>query len=265
MAFKSEDQHFKIPPVRSLPSEAQGADAPVGSKAGIHRQAIRAVHLESEGDSWTSLLLLAQSYGAGRLLYCLVFKRWLDVALACLLLIGLAPLLLAVALALWLESGGPAVFRQVRIGMNGRLFVVYKFRTMIPDRRKDNTPLEVTDRRLRHKTKNDPRVTRLGSLLRRTSVDELPQLLNVIRGDMSLVGPRPELPEIVARYAPWQHQRHLVRPGLTGWWQVQGRSDLPMHENTELDVYYVVHQSFRLDVRIMWKTFGALLSRSGAF
>ncbi len=138
-------------------------------------------------------------------------------------------------------------------------------RTMIPDRRKERLPFGETDCRQRHKTPNDPRLTRVGKFLRRTSIDELPQLLNVVRGQMSLVGPRPELPEITERYAAWRHRRHLVRPGLTGWWQVQGRSDLPMHENTELDLYYVEHGSFRLDLRIVLRTFHILFSRKGAF
>jgi lipopolysaccharide/colanic/teichoic acid biosynthesis glycosyltransferase len=117
----------------------------------------------------------------------------------------------------------------------------------------------------RHKMPDDPRVTRAGRLLRRTSVDEWPQLINVIRGQMSLVGPRPELPNIVKTYEPWQHLRHLVRPGMTGWWQVQGRSDLPMHEHTELDLYYVKHVSFRLDLQITARTVGVVLRGLGAF
>jgi lipopolysaccharide/colanic/teichoic acid biosynthesis glycosyltransferase len=136
---------------------------------------------------------------------------------------------------------------------------------MIPDRRRNNLPYDGPERRIRHKSRTDPRVTRLGKLLRSTSIDELPQLVNVLLGDMSLVGPRPELPAIVAGYAPWQHQRHLVRPGITGWWQVRGRSDFPMHEHTELDIYYVAHKSLWFDLRILFETVRTVLVRSGAF
>lgn len=194
-----------------------------------------------------------------------MFKRWLDVVGALLLLVVLSPLLAVIALAIWIDSGRPIIFRQTRIGQYGRPFVVYKFRTMRPDRRRRQLPYHGPERRKRHKTARDPRVTRVGRLLRRTSLDELPQLVNVLRGDMSLVGPRPELPEIVARYAAWQHERHLVRPGLTGWWQVQSRGDQLMHERTDLDVFYVRNQSFWLDLRILIRTIPSLLSRAGAF
>lgn len=192
-------------------------------------------------------------------------KHALDVTLATLLLLLLLPLLLAITVGIWLTCGRPSLFRQVRIGRGGRPFVMYKFRTMRPDRRKRAEPYAGPDRRRTHKSPHDPRVTRLGRFLRRTSLDELPQLLNVLTGDMSLVGPRPELPEIVARYAPWQHQRHLVRPGITGWWQVQGRSHRPMHEHTELDLYYVAHRSVMLDVWILLRTLPAVLGRRDAF
>ncbi len=201
----------------------------------------------------------------GRVLYIAVIKPAFDFAMAVVLVVLLSPLLPVVAVAIRLENRGPVIYRQTRIGRRGEPFTVWKFRTMIPDRRSNNAPYSGPERRMRHKTRTDPRVTHLGKLLRRTSVDELPQLFNVLRGEMSLVGPRPELPDIVARYAPWQHQRHLVRPGITGWWQVRGRSELPMHEHTELDVYYVVHQSPALDLRILAETVRAVVGRSGAF
>lgn len=197
--------------------------------------------------------------------YCLTFKPWLDLLVASLLVLALAPLFLVVLLALGLDRSGPAIFRQTRVGREGRPFTVYKFRTMIPDRRARRLPYGGQERRRRHKSEHDPRVTPIGRFLRRTSIDELPQLVNVLRGEMSLVGPRPELPEIVSRYAPWQHDRHRVRPGLTGWWQISGRGQKPMHENTELDVYYVVNQSFWLDLKILLRTLPVLLSRTGAF
>jgi lipopolysaccharide/colanic/teichoic acid biosynthesis glycosyltransferase len=244
--------HSPHPP---SPLDARGAPA-----AGADARAAAA-----EEAAWLAVLAQAAYLPPGRLLYSLALKRALDLLLASVALAGLLPLLLLVALAVRLEDGGPALFRQVRVGRYGRPFVVYKFRTMRPDRRTAARPFAGPDRRQRHKSPRDPRVTRVGRLLRATSLDELPQLLNVVRGEMSLVGPRPELPEIVVRYAPWQHQRHLVRPGLTGWWQINGRSERPMHEHTELDLYYVAHLSFGLDARILLRTVRVILARTGAF
>lgn len=215
--------------------------------------------------AWFSLLEAAQYQRPARLMYCFFFKHWLDVLVAGFLLIVLTPFLLLVALATWLGSRGPVIYQQRRIGRYGRPFTMYKFCTMIPDRRQVRHPYAGTERRKAHKTATDPRVTRTGKFLRQTSIDELPQLLNVLRGEMSLVGPRPELPEIVGTYEAWQHQRHLVRPGITGWWQMHGRSDRMMHEHTELDIYYVQNISFGIDVRILLGTVRNLASRSGAF
>jgi lipopolysaccharide/colanic/teichoic acid biosynthesis glycosyltransferase len=119
--------------------------------------------------------------------------------------------------------------------------------------------------RLVYKRPDDPRVTRLGKFLRRTSVDELPQLLNVLKGEMSLVGPRPEMPWVVDEYEPWQYQRFAVPQGITGWWQVNGRSEKPMHMHTEEDLYYIKNYSLVLDLLILWKTASAVLKRKGAF
>ena len=202
---------------------------------------------------------------AGRSVYARVAKPGLDAALAAALLVVAGIPMLAIALAIRLDAGGPVLFRQERVGKDGRPFVVLKFRTMVADRRVQPRPFAGSDRRRRHKTPADPRVTRVGRWLRRASLDELPQLANVLCGEMSLVGPRPELPSIVAAYEPWQHARHAVRPGMTGWWQVQGRSDLPMHEHTDLDVWYVDNVSFLLDLRILLRTARVCLGRSGAF
>jgi lipopolysaccharide/colanic/teichoic acid biosynthesis glycosyltransferase len=138
---------------------------------------------------------------------------------------------------------------------------------MSADRRSVNLgpPSLLGERRRTHKTRRDPRVTPLGRFLRRTSMDELPQLWNILRGDMSMVGPRPELPEIVAGYEEWQHERHAVRPGLTGWWQVNRPPDRLMHEVVELDVYYVRNRTIWLDAKIMAQTVGAVLRGTGAF
>jgi lipopolysaccharide/colanic/teichoic acid biosynthesis glycosyltransferase len=181
------------------------------------------------------------------------------------LLLLVSPVLLIVAIAIRLDSRGPAIYRQTRIGHMGRPFTVLKFRTMHAEPSCEFMLFKDQNGRFHHKIKDDPRVTRAGRFIRKTSLDELPQLLNVIRGDMSLIGPRPELPQIVRHYQPWQHRRHLVRPGMTGWWQVQGRSDLPMHENTELDIHYVEHLSFGLDVRILARTVSVVIRGFGAF
>ncbi|MDQ3539479.1 MAG: sugar transferase, partial [Chloroflexota bacterium] len=212
-------------------------------------QVARATSSETD-DGWTRLLELSRHHRAGRLVYTCVLKRWIDAIISLLALVVLSPLLVVIALVILHTMGAPVIFRQTRIGRDGQPFVVYKFRTMIPDRRRGPQQCGDVDRRKTHKSSWDPRVTLVGRILRRTSLDELPQLLNVVRGEMSLVGPRPELPEIVARYQPWQHRRHVVRPGLTGWWQVQGRSDRPMHENTELDLLYIQRLSPAFDLLI---------------
>jgi lipopolysaccharide/colanic/teichoic acid biosynthesis glycosyltransferase len=194
-------------------------------------------------------------------------KRALDVVVAATLLVILSPLMGLIALAIKLTSRGPVLFRQERVGQHGRPFEMLKFRTMLPDRRRVDLgpPPGMPERRRTHKSRGDPRVTPLGRLLRRTCLDELPQLWNVLTGEMSLVGPRPELPSIVADYEPWQHLRHTVRPGVTGWWQVNRRDGRPMHQATELDLYYVEHQSISLDLHILAMTVGAIIDGSGVF
>ena len=201
-------------------------------------------------------------------------KRVVDTVIAAVLLILLLPLLLVIAVAVKLSSPGPVLYLQPRIGRYGQPFDMLKFRTMGPDRRHHNAgpPDGTQERRRYHKTRQagrDPRVTRVGRMLRRTSLDELPQLWNVLIGEMSLIGPRPEMPYLVAGYQSWQHARHLVRPGITGWWQVN-RSDgwlegVLMHEATDLDLYYVRRQSLWLDLQIVLRTFGAVLRGSGAY
>ena len=197
----------------------------------------------------------------------LIAKRSLDLIVATALLIGLWWLLVIIALAVRLSSPGPVLYRQVRVGRHGRPFTMLKFRTMLRERRCDDVgpPSGVLERRLRHKSRRDPRVTCIGRLLRRTCLDELPQLWNVLCGDMSLVGPRPELPEVVARYEPWQHARHLVTPGMTGWWQVNRDPHRLMHQATELDLHYVRNQSLWLDLLILLRTVNAIISGTGAF
>ena len=231
---------------------------------------VRHLHLvqtaldEEHRAAWMKYLEVADDVSVWRIIYMRWIKRSLDVLGAVGLLVILSPLLLAIVVAIRL-GGSSILFRQDRVGKDERLFTIYKFCTMIPDRRSGQQAFDGEERRKRHKTPRDPRVTPVGAFLRRTSLDELPQVFNVLKGEMSFIGPRPELPSIVANYEPWQHDRHLLRPGLSGWWQVTGRSDLPMHENTDLDIYYVQHCSSLLDLKIFVKTFGALLRRRGAF
>jgi lipopolysaccharide/colanic/teichoic acid biosynthesis glycosyltransferase len=194
-------------------------------------------------------------------------KRAIDVLVSFLALVLIAPLLLLIALAVVIDSRGPVLYRQTRIGHQGRQFDMLKFRTMRSERRRraNGPPEGEAERRRRHKSIADPRVTRIGRVLRRTCFDELPQLLNVLIGEMSLVGPRPELPSIVDTYEPWQHLRHLVTPGITGWWQVNRAADQLMHEATELDIYYVQNHSLSLDLKILARTIGAVIDGRGAY
>ncbi len=194
-------------------------------------------------------------------------KRAFDLALGSLLTVIALPLMACCALLIWLEDRGPILFRQQRVGENGRLFTMYKFRTMVVNAEQMRAMVERTDENgnLIHKTPHDPRVTRVGRFLRRTSLDELPQLFNVLQGSMSLVGPRPELPYLVEKYQPWQRKRFAVPPGITGWWQVNGRSDRPMHLNTEDDLYYIQNYSLALDIAILMRTVWVVLLGRGSY
>ena len=194
--------------------------------------------------------------------YVRVVKPAIDRIGAMVALVALAPLIGAVALGVRFRLGRPVIYRQRRVGLGGGTFEVYKFRTMQEDRRRRQVPVP-HERRCSHKTPDDPRHTRFGRLLREWSLDELPQLWNVLRGEMSLVGPRPELVELVARYEPWQHRRHAVKPGLTGLWQVAARGDGPMQLHCDLDLAYVDAVSLRTDLALLARTLPALLARRG--
>jgi len=170
-------------------------------------------------------------------------------------LILLSPVMIAASIAIKLDSPGPIFYGPWRVGENGRLFRMWKFRTMV----------EGADREQHFKAKDDPRRTGIGAVLRRWSIDELPNVFNVLAGEMSLVGPRPEQPWIVERYEPWQRKRLAVPPGITGWWQVNGRSDLPLHENVEYDIFYIQNYSPLLDLLILWKTIPTVLRGKGAY
>ncbi|MER7546679.1 sugar transferase [Spirillospora sp. NPDC127506] len=196
-----------------------------------------------------------------------VFKSLFDQTAALAGLLVLSPLMLIVALLIKLTSAGPVMFRQTRVGRGGREFTVLKFRTMVQDaeaRKVELMQLNENDGVL-FKIREDPRITRVGRWLRRYSLDELPQLFNVLRGDMSLVGPRPPLPEEVAQYGGDVYRRLVVKPGLTGLWQVSGRSDLSWEESVRLDLRYVDNWTFAMDLQIMWKTWSAVFRGSGAY
>jgi lipopolysaccharide/colanic/teichoic acid biosynthesis glycosyltransferase len=181
-------------------------------------------------------------------------KRALDIGLAGLGLLLAAPILICIWLSIRLDSPGPVIFTQPRLGYRRKIFGCYKFRTMLVNSEREGVkPLGPDDSRL----------TRMGRWLRRSSLDELPQLLNVLRGDMSMVGPRPEQPFLLARYPEGAQRRFDVVPGLTGWWQVNGRLQ-PMYEHLYYDLYYVDHQSMALDMRILLMTIRAVFSGEGA-
>jgi exopolysaccharide biosynthesis polyprenyl glycosylphosphotransferase len=194
-------------------------------------------------------------------------KRMYDLTISVMLLPLILPVMGILALLIWLDDRGPVFFKQVRVGENRELFEMWKFRSMVVNAEKMNHLVERTDEEgnLIHKTPDDPRVTRIGKFLRSTSLDEIPQIFNVLKGEMSLVGPRPEMPDMVEKYEPWQATRFAVPQGMTGWWQVNGRSDKPMHLNTKDDIYYVQHYSIWLDIQIMLKTILVVINRKGAF
>jgi lipopolysaccharide/colanic/teichoic acid biosynthesis glycosyltransferase len=202
----------------------------------------------------------------------LVLKRMIDVVLALVLLLSLLPVIVCIAVAIWLSSPGPVIFRQQRVGKAGRLFWMYKFRTMVTNSdaqihaayyrslvRGEAVPIDGA-----FKLARDPRVTRVGRFLRRASLDEVPQLVNVLRGEMSLVGPRPPIPYEVELYGVRERQRLTVLPGLTGLWQVSGRSLLSFQEMIDLDLAYIQHWSIWLDLRILLWTPLVVIAGLGA-
>ena len=193
-------------------------------------------------------------------------KRAADIVLSAVALVALAPLLLAVALAIKATSKGPVLFKQVRVGLRGRHFGMYKFRSMVVDAERLLEQLREKNEQTGpvFKMKDDPRITRVGRLLRAYSIDELPQLANVLAGHMSIVGPRPPVPSEVARYLPWQRRRLSVRPGLTCLWQVQGRNAIGFDEWMMLDLQYIDQWSFGRDVQLIGRTVPVVVSGRGA-
>ena len=186
-----------------------------------------------------------------------MIRRAVDVVVATAVLVLASPLLVAAAIVIRLSSRGPAIYRQRRVGLHGREFDVLKLRTMVAGAERLGAGLAVDQ--------GDPRITRIGALLRRSSLDELPNLWNVVRGEMSLIGPRPTVPAQVALYDERQRGRLAVKPGITGWAQVNGRTSLPWSERIELDLWYVEHRSLRLDIEIIRRTLRAVFSGAGLY
>ncbi len=196
-----------------------------------------------------------------------ILKRGFDMLVSLVLLLLLSPFLALVGLAVWVEDGGPILFAQTRVGRYGRLFKMYKLRSMCPDadaRLKDLLERNQQKEGVTFKLKDDPRMTRVGKWLRKYSFDELPQLYNVLIGDMSLVGPRPPLPREVARYRPADRRRLAAIPGITCIWQISGRSEIDFSGQVGLDVGYIESQSFWTDLKILVRTIPAVLSGKGA-
>jgi lipopolysaccharide/colanic/teichoic acid biosynthesis glycosyltransferase len=186
-----------------------------------------------------------------------VIRRAIDILCGTLALALSAPLLVCAMIAIRLESRGHPIYRQRRVGKDGKPFDLLKLRTMVDGAEHIGAGLAINE--------DDPRVTRVGALLRRTSLDELPNLLNVVRGDMSLIGPRPTIPVQVAQYTPRQRGRLAIKPGITGWAQVNGRASLPWSARIELDLHYIEHRSLSLDARILWRTLAIVLGGSGLY
>lgn len=195
-----------------------------------------------------------------------VSKRALDVIASFLGLVILSPILLIVAILIKLESKGPAIFAQSRIGLNGKEFKMYKFRSMVQNAEELKEKLAKQNEMSgpMFKMKNDPRVTKVGKFIRKTSIDELPQLLNILKGDMTLVGPRPSLPREVEKFESWMLKRLEVKPGLTCYWQVSGRNNIDFYEWMKLDLKYVNDMGFWLDIKLIFKTVTVLFGDKNA-
>lgn len=188
-------------------------------------------------------------------------KRLMDIICSMSALIVLAPILIVVAILIKIESKGPVIFSQERVGINNKKFKMYKFRSMVVNAEDMKEKLEKQNERKgpMFKIKNDPRITTIGRFIRKTSIDELPQLINILKGEMSIVGPRPSLPKEVIQFEPWMLERLKVKPGLTCYWQVQGRDHIEFEDWMRLDVKYVKDRNFLLDIKLIFKTFFVFL------
>ncbi len=195
--------------------------------------------------------------------YVSYVKPLIDRVVGLIALVLCVPLYVVIGLAIWVAMDSPVFLAQERVGRRGRVFRLWKFRTMEPDRRNVQLNWVGEDRRKTHKSAEDPRITGLGRWLRASRLDEIPQFLNVVLGDLSLVGPRPELVSIVAEYEPWQHRRHAVKPGVTGLWQITDTGDALLRDCTLMELTYLDEVSLKTDLSIIARTFPAMLRRSG--
>ncbi|WP_321834411.1 sugar transferase [Clostridium butyricum] len=193
-------------------------------------------------------------------------KRLMDIICSMSALIVLAPILIVVAILIKIESKGPVIFSQERVGINNKKFKMYKFRSMVVNAEDMKEKLEKQNERKgpMFKIKNDPRITKIGRFIRKTSIDELPQIINILKGEMSIVGPRPSLPKEVIQFEPWMLERLKVKPGLTCYWQVQGRDHIEFEDWMRLDVKYVKDRNFLLDIKLIFKTFFVFLGDQNA-
>lgn len=200
-----------------------------------------------------------------RLIYNLT-KRFMDIILSLLGLIIVSPIMLIVAILIKLESTGPVIFSQRRVGLNGKEFNMLKFRSMVQNAEELKEKLQKQNEMSgpMFKIKEDPRVTKVGRFIRKTSIDELPQLINVLKGEMSLVGPRPSLPKEVSKFEPWMLERLNVKPGLTCYWQVSGRNNIDFEDWMKLDIKYVKDRNLGLDIKLIFKTFFVLFGDKNA-
>ncbi len=186
----------------------------------------------------------------------LLTSRLLDIFFAVTILILFAPLWIVMTLLIRIDSKGPVIFKQQRVGKDGKVFSLYKFRTMYEYAKEQEYAPTSPD---------DPRITKRGRFLRRTSFDEIPQCINILKGEMSLIGPRPEMEFLVKKYTPLERTRLLIKPGLTGLWQIYGRKDIPLYNNMEYDFFYLLHRSLWLDLVILGKTMGVIVMGKGAY
>lgn len=196
-----------------------------------------------------------------------IVKRTSDVALSSIALVGLLPIFAVIALAIKLESRGPVFFKHTRIGKDGKIIKIYKFRSMVEnaeDLIKKFTPEQMKEYQENYKLSNDPRVTKVGEFLRRTSLDELPQLINILKGDLSIIGPRPVVADELKKYGTNIKKFLSVTPGLTGYWAANGRSCTSYEQRMQMELFYIDNLSFKLDVKVFFKTIGAVLNRRGA-
>lgn len=225
----------------------------------IENQELVAVKFRSSAKKYSAKVFVSSLYPA--------LKRLTDISVALIALVALMPLMLITALLIVVESSGSALFQQTRVGERGREFKMWKFRSMCNNSEDKKQGLkkqgDVSDG-VRFKMENDPRITGIGRIIRKLSIDELPQLVNVLKGDMSLVGPRPALPDEVSKYTPWQRLRLNAKPGITCIWQVSGRSSIPFLQQVEMDIDYIRKANLAMDFGLLLKTIPAVLFARGA-